>query len=252
MDVFFSDLDNTLIYSHRHRLHEDKIPIEYLNGREQSFMARITWDTLVNLTRFTLVPVSSRTEPQYFRLICMEELHPRYAIICNGGKLLIDGREDKLWTDETNQITASSEKSIKQAVGEIIKISPGSEVHSPERYMHYVSVELPERVRRDLSGKINTDEVDVRCDRRKVYLFSKGVNKGQAVRRFVARFDVENTIAAGDNEMDIAMLNEVGFALAAEEIFSDVTAPRKIKLVGEDYSSQICEVLKNLINEGKT
>lgn len=252
MDVFFSDLDNTLIYSHRHCLHEDKIPVEYLNGREQSFMTRTTWDTLLNLMRFTLVPVSSRTETQYFRLICMEELRPQYAIICNGGKLLIDGKEDKLWTDETNQITASSEKSLKQAVDEIIKISPGSEVHSPEQYMHYVSVGLPEKVRRDLSGKINADEVDVRCDRRKVYLFSKGVNKGKAVRRFMARFDVENTIAAGDSEMDIAMLNEVGFALAAEEIFSDITAPRKIKLVGKDYSSQICEALKKLINEGKT
>lgn len=251
MDVFFSDLDNTLIYSHRYHFHKDIIPVEYLNGREQSFMTRTTWDTLVNLTGFNLVPVSTRTEAQYFRLICMEELHPKYTLICNGGKLLIDGKEDKLWTDETNQITASNLKSLKKAVDEIIKISPGSEVHSPEQYMHYVSVKLPDKVRRDLTGKINTDEVEVRCDRRKVYLFSKGVNKGQAVRRFMARFDVENTIAAGDNEMDIAMLNEVGFALAAEEIFPDITAPRKIKLVGEDYSSQICEVLKNIVNEGK-
>ena len=36
MILFCSDLDNTLIYSHRREMHADKVLAEYLDGREQS------------------------------------------------------------------------------------------------------------------------------------------------------------------------------------------------------------------------
>ena len=39
---FFCDLDHTLIYSHRVALGEEKVVVEYLNGKEQSFMTRTT------------------------------------------------------------------------------------------------------------------------------------------------------------------------------------------------------------------
>ena len=247
MDIFFSDLDNTLIYSHRHHLLEDKIPVEYLNGREQSFMTRAMLNTLKNMARYHFVPVSTRTEPQYNRLKCMDVLHPKYAIICNGGKLMIDGKEDKFWTNETYQLTISYEESLQQAIDAIHRILPTAEGHRPERYMFYMSVESPKLVCRSLSHNINTNEVEVRYDSRKVYLFSKGVNKGQAISRFKERFDVGSTIAAGDNEMDISMLNEVDIALAAEKIYPYITTPKRIKLVGEEYSSQISEVLRNTL-----
>lgn len=250
MNVFFSDLDNTLIFSHRHHISEDKIVVEYLDGKEQSFMTRMTWNSLINLTGITLVPVSTRTETQYFRLICMQELHPKYAIICNGGKLLIDGKEDKLWTEETYNICSLSERCMNQAIRELVRISSGSEGHRPESYMYYTSVEFPQKVRSELLDVVDSEKVAVCCDSRKVYLFSKNINKGEAVRRFKSRFEVRDTIAAGDNEMDIPMLNEVRLALAAEGIYPQITAQEKIKLTGDNYSDQICKALDKYTKTG--
>lgn len=250
MNVFFSDLDNTLIFSHRHHIPEDKIVVEYIDGKEQSFMTKMTWNSLTNLTGFTLVPVSTRTETQYFRLICMQELNPKYAIICNGGKLLVDGKEDKLWTEETNDIFSSSEKSMNQAIRELVRISSGSEGHRPESYMYYTSVESPKKVRSELLDVVDLEKVEVYCDSRKVYLFSKRVNKGEAVRRFKSRFDVQDTIAAGDNEMDIPMLNEVQLALATEGISLQIITPKIIKLTGDNYSNQICKALDKYTKAG--
>ena len=248
--VFFSDLDNTLIYSHRHRLSHDKIVVEYLNGKEQSFMTREIADVLANMDEYEFIPVSTRTEAQYNRLICMNPLHVKYAIICNGGKLLIDGKVDDKWNDESYQIAVTQKDSMEKAVLELTKLCHGREIHRPELYMCYVSVDLPTEISDALSQKINTEQVEIRCDNRKVYLFSKGINKGEAIRRFRERFWLEYAIAAGDNEMDIPMLNEVDYALAADSIFSDVKTKNRMRLVGDDYSSQICEELKSLYDKG--
>ena len=246
MKVFFSDLDNTLIYSHRHQLSDEKIVVEYLNGKEQSFMAQTVFDTLANIVGYNFIPVTTRTEVQYNRLICMKALHAKYAIICNGGKLLIDGKADSEWNDETYQIVISKKESMEKAITELKKLCPYSEIHRPEIYMCYVSVDYPTKICDALSLIINSEQVDIRCDHRKVYLFSKGINKGDAIRRFRERFKLDYAVAAGDNEMDLSMLNAVDYALAANSIFSNVVTKKRKRLIGDDYSSQICEVLKSM------
>ena len=246
MKVFFSDLDNTLIYSHRQRLSDDKIVVEYLNGKEQSFMAQEIVNVLANMNDYEFIPVSTRTEVQYNRLTCMKSLHVKYAIICNGGKLLIDGKVDGKWNDESYLTAVTGKDNMEKAVLELTKLCPDREIHRPEVYMCYVSVDFPTEICDALSQKIDTEQVEIRCDHRKVYLFSKGINKGEAIRRFRQRFGLEYAVAAGDNEMDLPMLNEVDYALAADNIFSDIKIEKRMRLVGDDHSSQICEALKSL------
>ena len=48
MSILFSDLDNTLIYSHNRELSKPKVVIEHLDGREQSFMTQYTYDFLAS------------------------------------------------------------------------------------------------------------------------------------------------------------------------------------------------------------
>ena len=42
MTALFSDLDRTLIFSHRVELPGEKLPVELLEGRVQSYMTRRT------------------------------------------------------------------------------------------------------------------------------------------------------------------------------------------------------------------
>lgn len=52
MTYFFSDLDNTLVYSHRVSLPGERIAVEYLNDHIQSYMTKKTYDFSVNLMEY--------------------------------------------------------------------------------------------------------------------------------------------------------------------------------------------------------
>lgn len=250
LDIFFSDLDNTLIYSHNRKINDEKIVVEHLEGREQSFMTMQTYNFLIRSEWLNWIPVTTRTEVQYKRLNCMDATHAKYAIVCNGGKLLVDGIEDVKWTEKTLGLAETQIDELETAI-KILKDTCGqAELHRPDIYMCYVKVENPEEICGKLVKFISSKSIEIQHDQRKVYLFAGNVNKGSAVRRFMNRFDVGYTVAAGDDVMDIPMLNEVDFALAASKIFHSVVVSPKELLEGDIFSDQICKRLKDLYTAG--
>ena len=69
MAVFFTDLDNTLIYSYRHEIGREKICVELYQGREVSFITKRTWELLQQVKKQVLIiPVTTRTQEQYHRI----------------------------------------------------------------------------------------------------------------------------------------------------------------------------------------
>lgn len=250
MDILFSDLDNTLIYSHNREIGDKKIVVEHLEGREQSFMTEQTYNFLVGSEWLNWIPVTTRTEVQYKRLNCMDAMHVKYAIVCNGGKLLVDGVEDVQWTEKTLGLARTQIDELETAVKMLKDTCGQAELHRPEIYMCYVKVEDPKEICDRLTKFIRSKSVEVQHDRRKVYLFAGSVNKGNALRRFMNRFDAGYTVAAGDDMMDIPMLNEVDFALASGKIFNSVNVSKKELLEGDIFSDQICERLEKLHTAG--
>ena len=247
MAVFFSDLDRTLIYSHRHSIAGEKICVEYLNGQEQSYMTGFTHNFLTGNPGFSLVPLTTRTEAQYRRLTCMDAMNVRQAILCNGGKLLTDGAEDPDWTRETI-VAAEAELPALYKAASLLRNSVGvAELHEPEPYMVYARCENPPAICCLLRSEVDPVLVQIAHDQRKVYLFCSSVNKGSAVRRFRKRFSVEYAIAAGDDSLDVPMLNEVDYAIAPVSIANQVQRNRKSVLYGEIISDGICRRLKEII-----
>lgn len=117
----FCDLDHTLIYSHRVPIGLNKIAVEYLNGKEQSFMTQGTYDFLCKQNCVHLIPVTTRSKKQYERIsVFHRELCCKYALICNGGILLVDGIEDPEWYSETLSLI-SPESSELQAIKELVQ-----------------------------------------------------------------------------------------------------------------------------------
>ena len=75
--LFASDLDNTLLFSHRHRQPGDRC-VELLNGAEQGFFTQRTLDLLPQVVqRVQLLPVTTRSIEQYRRIRWPEETVPR-------------------------------------------------------------------------------------------------------------------------------------------------------------------------------
>ena len=95
--LFASDLDNTLLFSHRHRQPEDRC-VERLNGAEQGFFTRETPDLLPQVVqRVHLLPITTRSIEQYQRIQWPDGTAPRIALTANGAVLLRDGQMDRAW-----------------------------------------------------------------------------------------------------------------------------------------------------------
>ena len=146
MSIFFTDLDNTMIYSHHRGIGKPKIVVEHLDGKEQSFMTEFSYDFLSSADWLEIVPVTTRTKQQYDRIECSEKLRFKYAIVCNGGKLLVDGQEDLEWSDKTDVLVRENYESLEQATELLSKLCHSETMHRPEKYMSYVKCFDPESV----------------------------------------------------------------------------------------------------------
>ncbi len=91
MDLFASDLDNTLIYSYKRDLGTDTVCAEVDEGRKVSFMTNRSRELLekVNQTMH-FVPVTTRSVQQYQRIRFGDTWSPHLALAANGGVLLRD------------------------------------------------------------------------------------------------------------------------------------------------------------------
>ena len=95
MKILNIDMDNTLIYSYKHDIGREKINVELYNGREISYITKRTFELLNEIKkRFLIVPTTTRTKQQYERIFLGIGLI-KYALVCNGGVLLVDGKPDE-------------------------------------------------------------------------------------------------------------------------------------------------------------
>ena len=98
---------------------------------------------------------------------------------------------------------------------------------------------------------IDLNKVSIQRDGRKVYIFANGITKGEALRRFIEGMKSETIIAAGDNLMDVSMLNRADIAFADQSIFALTTCKNKIKIIDEIFSDGICKSISEMRMKGK-
>ena len=108
MVVLHTDLDNTIIYSYKHEIGPEKRNVELYQGREISFITEKTYALLQQVKkRMLVVPTSTRSLEQYQRIDLGVGAFP-YALVCNGGLLLVDGKIDEHWNRETLELIIPS------------------------------------------------------------------------------------------------------------------------------------------------
>jgi len=243
MIVFHTDLDNTLIYSYRHDIGEQKRCVEIYQGREISFVTQETYRLLQRLSKqkseVLIVPTTTRTIEQYQRIdlgIGMVS----YALVCNGGVLLVDGKEDTNWYRDSLERIKDSKSELDKAL-ELLQTDTrrNFELRFIKELFVFTKCEEPEAVVGELRKMLNVDVVDVFNNGVKVYVVPKALDKGKAVERFRIYIGAEYVIAAGDSEFDIPMLEAADRGIAAPELaqnypFSDkIQCPSMEKLFAE-------------------
>ena len=196
--LFASDLDNTLLFSHRHRQPEDRC-VERLNGAEQGFFTRETPDLLPQVVqRVHLLPITTRSIEQYQRIQWPDGTAPRIALTANGAVLLRDGQVDRAWYAASQALVRDHREALAAVLDHLTRQGGATSVRCVEGvyvYAAYPDIPAAERVARDWCGGSALQAV---VSGRKVYFFPPGIDKGTALRRAVERFGPERVIAAGD------------------------------------------------------
>lgn len=246
--VFCSDLDNTLIYSYKHEIGPDKKCVETYQGREVSYMTNRSCKLLRQVReRMLFVPTTTRTVEQYQRVV-FGEGPPEYALVCNGGVLLVNGRQDSGWYEESLGLVSGSQAALQEAVRVLeADRSVNFEVRWIERLFVFTKSMEPRQTVCRLQEYLQGGPVEVFSLGAKVYVVPGELNKGEAVRRFRRRVRAGAVAAAGDSRFDIPMLEEADFAIADKSLKLEHIRGSHVAYLGEGaFSDEALEYVLSL------
>lgn len=219
MIIFHADLDNTLMYSFKRDIGEDKRCCEIYNDKEISFITDKTYELLKRVNeKVLLVPTTTRTMEQYNR-IDFGIPKPRYVLTCNGGILLVDGEVDETWYAESLAMIKESEGELQRAIP-LLEVEPtrSFEIRLIKDLFLFTKCDGPEQAIAMLKEKLDTTLVDVFRNGIKVYVVPKKLSKGMAVERFRTYMPADKVIAAGDSLFDVSMIQAADISYAPEEL----------------------------------
>lgn len=216
-------------------------------------MTKRSYAYFTSLKDVEVIPVTTRTKAQYDRLSDLTaSLGVKYAIICNGGILLVNGDTDAEWLEETCSLIGNAADELRKAA-DIMKYLSNREVHEIGDIMRYTVTDDPEAMKSELRKSIDTSLIAVFSDNRKVYCIPSVINKGSALRRFNERFGVCRSIAAGDGVQDVSMLEAADIPICAPDNAPMVNNKKKIiARTSSVFSDSVCDVLETIINKSGT
>ena len=227
----FCDLDNTIIFSHRREI-GDKVTVEYLNGKAQSFMPAEAYAELQRQGRNAIVPLTSRTKEQYGRIHMLKNGEPlKFALVDNGGILLIDGEEDTEWTRRTFDIVSKDFDAISEVENMFentlkTKMQDGLILFIKAENEKYLS-----RIRQAAEEK----GLMFFCYRNKAYVCSMELTKGNAIKRFIKRFPIGHIVVAGDSLVDCSMADIADKCILSKDLECVMGKKERIKFLQNEH-----------------
>lgn len=230
MKLFTTDLDRTLIFSHRTiGEREDVQCVELFEGKEQSFMSHKQIKLLHELKESAhIVPVTTRSQMQYERISFFQhELVPSYAVMANGGIVFKDGKRDAQW-----------DALVQQRMNDALPIRDFTTRFQTHRAHDFF---LREYETEGLFYMLAVDEAALRHDDlrafqddlaiegwtsylhgRKFYALPSTLTKEAAVQYVASQLPHTEHIAAGDSMMDLGMMQlaDVGYTPKHGEVYA--------------------------------
>lgn len=223
--IFASDLDQTLIYSVRSKgdiALEAMVPVERYDNRYISYMTRTAQAKLRELAgKMHFVPVTTRIFAQYERIFGIrEELRPPYAIVSNGGTVLLNGAVDQEWAEAVR----SAVKDGCASHGEIAELF--KRIASPEwvrsndlcdELFYSIVVDrdrLPLEELEGLRAELVRLGWSYSLQGRKIYLVPEHVSKGAAITYVKQKLSAVYMYAAGDSLLDESLLLAADYAIS--------------------------------------
>ena len=216
--IFASDLDGTLIFSKRLFIGvTDDANISLVEkklDKEISYMTQKSIEILKSITSsINFIPATTRTVDQYKRIaIFQNTIISKYAIVSNGGKILINNEIDNEWEDYINSELKKIAVSPQEIFDELYNVIPKGWIESFKfaDELFWVFITDENRIPYDelKSYIILADEKGWRVSHqgRKLYIIPKVINKAIAVEYLRKKIGCSTVIAAGDSLLDYDMI----------------------------------------------
>ena len=249
MKAICSDLDHTLIYSHRQKLPEPRIEAERLHGKPQSYMSERTFSMLRSLP-VDLIPVTTRTPEQFLRISLFQgEIPYKTALLCCGAYALTDGQPDRPWNAASERLAGDALHTLRDIWLRMKQEYGTAHLHYAEPFLVYFVPDDPaaEAVR---LREICPESLAVCRDHRKLYIYPAVLNKGTAVQRLRSRYGYDRILAAGDSITDVPMLNAAD-CIAAPSSLRPMIRPELPALYqsGEWLCDTVCDAAAAFLAE---
>ncbi len=208
------DLDNTLIYSYQKKQPGD-VCVEWLEGREQSFMSPKAYRLLRRVCAF-LVPVTARSIAQYQRIRWPEGCTPAWAVTTNGGVLLRCGAVEEEWRQASLTASAPWHDELERIYAYLAAQGTYRSCRIVDGLYTFAACETAEQAAAQSSILCGETSLTVEVSGRKLYFLPPALHKGAALERLRCRMDARFVYCAGDSVMDVPMLCAADLAIVPD------------------------------------
>lgn len=264
--LFASDLDRTLIYSEKflNGQPEDYLLADRHKGRDISFMTKKSGELLKEISEaITFVPVTTRTEEEYKRILPVVALKPKYAIVANGGKVLIDGEEDPVWRNYVADTLRHMPFTLEEAHAAFFEDIP-HDMFNREKLSDNLFWMLRLEDEKDGAGivaqmkePLSIMGYEVLMTGRKIYLVPELLTKWKALSYVIQKTKAEFVVSAGDSLMDLEMLanSDLGMTPRHGEIMAEQVVPHNTIITnrkGIDAGEEMLKLVKLDLKKGHT
>ncbi|MCY6370079.1 HAD family hydrolase [Clostridium ganghwense] len=224
--IFASDLDRTLIYTKKLIKEEDNdiVLVERYLGKELSFMKKNVIEKLKKVREKALfIPVTTRTIEQYNRIFIMNDtIKPTYAIVSNGGNILVNGKVDSEWRNiikkAVDRITNRKfvEKKFLNSFKDTSWIDKMVLRDGLFFSVHFKDKELIDKEEfNSFKSWAEVNKWNVSLQGRKLYIVPSPVNKWDALLYVKKKEKKMKIVSAGDSFLDYPILINADYSICA-------------------------------------
>lgn len=262
--IFASDLDRTLIYSKKFVSDREGIRlIEKKDNEEISFMTEKAIEELKALSEDMLfIPVTTRTIEQYKRIDILEYISPKYAIVSNGGNILVNGEVDEEWNRSIHEKIKKECLPLEDLLlkfNEIVSKDWLLRRRMADELFTYCIVDQEKIPMEKLNSFIEWLELrnwKVSLQGRKLYFVPYCVCKWKALEHIKERENIDFIISAGDSLLDIPMLKSADIGIAPPhgeiyKIYKETEETKNIIFTEKEGIAAAEEILEKINNYAK-
>jgi hydroxymethylpyrimidine pyrophosphatase-like HAD family hydrolase len=210
--IFASDLDRTMIFSHKNFEFDEKesIMVDFRGDEGVSF---ITLNSLALLKEISntidFVPVSAREVHQIENIRFKENgIKIKHFIAGNGSTVVIDGKVSLEWENIVKDI--KKKINIEVIRRRLTEMFPGKVIRERsfgfELFVSGIHETLLDEFKED-------DSIRIEKDHRRFYVMFQGISKLDALLFLRKELRYNKIVASGDSLMDLPMIKEADLGL---------------------------------------